>query len=69
MSNHTCSAWLADQGSSKNLDCPACREQDSIECSCPNWWFPPDVKERARKLSHGFGGVVAHHATCAKVGH
>lgn len=36
------------------------------ECTCPDWWFPPDRRERLRKLPHNYCGVLAHHESCAK---
>ena len=36
------------------------------ECTCPDWWFPPDRREKLRKLPHDYMGVLAHHDTCKK---
>lgn len=63
---HTCSAWKQDQDKDCNTKCPACREQDEIECTCPDWWFPSHRRETLRKLPHGFGRTLNHHSTCAK---
>lgn len=61
---HTCSPF---KGSEKqNESCRECQRQSSIECTCPDWWFPSEVREKARKLAHDFGGMLAHHTSCAK---
>lgn len=36
------------------------------ECTCPDWWFPPDKRDKLRKLPHNYEGVLAHHNTCKK---
>lgn len=36
------------------------------ECTCPDYWFPPDRREKLRKLPHNYMGVLAHHDTCKK---
>ena len=62
---HTCSFLCAE--SHKNASCEECLRQAPIACTCPEFWFPPDRREMLRKLAHGFGGgVLAHHASCAK---
>jgi hypothetical protein len=61
---HTCSALLAKQH--LNAACQACRLQDGVVCTCPDWWFPLDRRVELRRLPHGLGGVLAHHAACAK---
>ena len=37
-----------------------------VECTCPDYWFPPDRREKLRKLPHDYMGVLAHHDTCKK---
>lgn len=39
---------------------------DEPECTCPDWWFPSEKRERMRKLPHNYMGVLAHHDTCKK---
>jgi hypothetical protein len=61
---HTCSPLLAQKA--KNASCEECERQSYIVCDCPEGWFPPHRRVELRKLAHGFGGVLAHHPTCAK---
>ena len=61
---HTCSPWLKDKRT--NADCPACRAQDTIACTCHDYWFPFDRREILRAMPHGMGGGLAHHASCRK---
>lgn len=39
------------------------------ECTCPVWWFPPDIREKLRKFPHAYHGVLAHHKLCEKRKH
>lgn len=34
-------------------------------CTCPDWWFPQDIREVARRLPHNYGGLT-HYKDCAK---
>lgn len=63
---HTCSPWLKDQESDGNKNCPGCRAQDDVVCTCPDWWFPQNRREKLRLMPHGFGGMLSHYKTCAK---
>lgn len=65
MTTHTCSPLKTAEAASKA--CPACRAQDNVACTCPDYWFPPDRREQLRKAPHNLGGVLQHHASCAKV--
>lgn len=63
--SHTCSPLKGFE--EKNKSCKECQRQASIECTCPDWWFPSEVREKARKIAHDFGGgMLAHHESCAK---
>lgn len=41
-------------------------DPNESECTCPDWWFPAEKRERMRKLPHNYMGVLAHHDTCKK---
>lgn len=69
MQQHTCSAWKKDQDKECNTNCPACRAQDNIDCTCPDYWFPPDRRDVLRKTPHDFGRILQHHVSCAKRNH
>ena len=40
----------------------------TADCTCPEWWFPPDRREIHRKLPHNHEGILQHHEDCAKRG-
>lgn len=62
---HTCSPRPGDMV--KREECLACRAQDSVPCTCPEWWFPRERAFTLRQLPHGYGGgMLAHHVGCAK---
>jgi hypothetical protein len=64
MAQHSCSAWLTE--AHKNASCLECQRQEHVTCTCPDWWFPPDRREKLRTLAHGFGGILQHHSSCEK---
>lgn len=37
-----------------------------MKCTCPEWWFPPDKREKLRELPHNYEGVLQHHESCNK---
>ena len=65
-SGHTCSPWNTIEGLASRNNCLACKAQADVQCTCPDYWFPPDRREQMKKLPHGYGRMLAHHVSCAK---
>jgi len=35
-------------------------------CTCPDWWFPEDIRDKARLMPHMYQGALAHHDSCER---